>query len=64
MTVRKLAGWFLNKFQVVPSLFGAFSIFNARFTVTFTVKKWVLSALRRMRGDFEIFPISAPKLES
>ena len=50
MTVRKLAGWFLNKFQVVPSLFGAFSVFNAYFTVTFTVKNWVLSTLSRIRG--------------
>ena len=64
MTVRKLAGWFLHTFQVLLSLFGAFSIFNARFTVTFTVKKWVLSALSRIRGDFEIFPILAPELES
>ena len=33
LTVRKLAGWFLSKFQVVLGLFDAFSIFGTRFTV-------------------------------
>ena len=55
LTVRKLAGWFLNTFQVVPSLFGAFSIFIAHFTVTFTVKNLNLSTLSRKRGDFADF---------
>ena len=61
MTVRNLAGWFLNKFQVVSSLFGTFSIFIAHFTVTFTVKNWTLSILG-IRGDFEIFPILTPQV--
>ena len=47
---------------MVPSLFGAFSIFNTRFTVNFTVKKLNLSTLSRIRGDFADFSDFGPQV--
>ena len=52
LTVRKLAGWFLSKFQVVPGLFDVFYIFSTRFAVKnryFYREKWGLS---RIFADF------------
>ena len=46
LTVRKLAGWFLSKFQVVLGMFDVFSIFSTRFTVKnryFYREKWDLA---------------------
>ena len=62
LTVRKLAGWFLSKFQVVLGLFDVCSIFSTRFTVKnryFYREKWdlvvFLLILRQDFRDFEHF---------
>ena len=62
LTVRKLAGWFLSKFQVVLGMFDAFSIFSTRFTVNFPAKNLNLSTLSRVRGDFADFSDFGPQV--
>ena len=55
LTVRKLAGWFLSKFQVVLGMFDAFSIFSTRFTAKnryFYREKWDLAVFLLFFADF------------